>query len=289
MITTAEIRKEQEQKRIMLRCNSNTLTNIITEGTTCSLFEAEIITKKAKEVFRLDEYSANAPMQPGQMIWQAIDQNEPPGKPLDKCKYRRIVLTVHKLEEDLECEQKYGSGGLRQQQIVRITEEALEQETLLTIEDLRKILTCNEKTVRIALKALAKRGMIVPTRGNKKDIGPGVTHRYKTLELFIKGHEPLQISRQLTHSLKSVERYIHSFCRVVYTQKMTRDSMQTALITGFSMHLVNQCFEIRDKMMKTEAWKKRIEEIEELGSRYWESTDSKKKASHCGKRRSKCL
>jgi predicted transcriptional regulator len=279
MIVTTEIRKEQAEKRALLRCSSETLTNVITEGTNCSFFEAKVITQKAKEVFKLDEYAPDAPLQPGQMVWQAIDQNEPPGKPLEKCKFHRIVLTIHRLEEDREAYCKFGASARRQQQIARIAEEALQQETLLTLEEIAILLSHDESTIRRDAKTLRDKGFLIPTRGNKKDIGPGVTHRQKTIELFIKGHEPLEISNQIKHALKSVERYIQSFCRVVYTQRMTRDSLQTALITGFSMALVNRCLELRDQVIKTDAYKSRLDQIEENGAKYWEAVDSKKKAS----------
>ena len=56
----------------------------------------------------------------------------------------------------------------------------------LTQEDIAaKLLNCGVRTVRRDIKALAKRGMIVPTRGQQKDIGPGVSHKVEAVRLFM--------------------------------------------------------------------------------------------------------
>lgn len=281
MILNTQVRKEQLEKRIQLRERSSILSTVISNGTNCSPFEADIISEKALEVFRLGDYSyeEEKPLQTGQMIWQAISGDEPPGKPLNKCIYKKIVLTVHNLNEDREVKQKHGNSAKRGQQILRMSREAESQGTLLTIEDLGTLLDCDEKTIRNDIKRLKNiHGLDVPTRGNKCDIGPGVTHCEKAIELFIKGADEVAIARELKHSLKAVRRYIANFCKITYTQSMTSDSLQTALITGCSSSLVSKYMELKDKYMLTASYKKRIEEIESRGIRFWESEGFKKKA-----------
>jgi hypothetical protein len=279
MLLNNETRNIQAEKRIQLQSCLSILTNAIESGTNCSNFEAEAITGVTQEILGLGEYSEERHLQPGQMIWQAIAADEPPGKPLDKCVYKRIVLTVHKLEEDRETKWDHGMSAKRGQQIVRMTREALDQGALLTAEGLGTILDCNEKTIRKDIKRFErKHDVTIPTRGNKCDIGPGVTHSEKTVEMFIKGKEPVDIARDLQHSLKAVERYINTFCRVVHCQSMARDSLQTALIVGVSSSLVSKYLDLRDRFLKTHAYRDRLKRIEEIGSRYWETVDSKKKA-----------
>ena len=132
MILNTEMRKNQEEERIKLRCSPETFTSIITEGSNCSRFEAEQITKKAIEVFNLGEHSDSTRILPGQMIWKAIDANEPPGKPLSKCIFKRIVLTLHDVAEDTLIKHRDGSRAKRIHQILRITNEACDQGTYLT-------------------------------------------------------------------------------------------------------------------------------------------------------------
>ena len=65
MILNTERRNDQVEQRLELRCSSATLANVITEGTNCSRFEAEIITEKAEEIFQLGDYSQRSSLQPG--------------------------------------------------------------------------------------------------------------------------------------------------------------------------------------------------------------------------------
>ena len=278
MISTTLMRNEERDKRIEHRSALLTFTNLIADGTNCSRFEAQVISSKAEEVFGLGEYREDAKLQPGQMIWRAISGEEPPGKPLTKCEFKTIRLTVHRLDEDLEVRQAHGLGAKRQQQISRMTVEALDQGTLLTQEDLGVLLDCDVKTIRQDIHAIQKRtGLLVSTRGTKQDIGPGVTHREKAVELYIQGRDAVGIARDLNHSLKAVERYISSFCRIVHAQAEVHNTLKTALIVGVSVALVNRNLALRDTWMKTEAYQARLKEIEELGLRYWEASDAKKK------------
>jgi hypothetical protein len=279
MIVNTEMRKSQEEERINLRCSQETFTNIITAGSNCSEFEAKQITKKAIEVFDLGEHSDSQRMFPGQMLWNAIDATEPPGKPLSKCIFKRIVLTLHEIAEDTIIKHRDGSRAKRIRQILRISNEAYDQGTCLTIEDLSIILGSDEKTIRTDIKRYRSEhpDVVVPTRGNKCDIGPGVTHREQTLRLFLTGKDPEAISMHLNHSLKAVERYITSFSRVVFCQSKVHNSLQTALITGYSIALVNLCLSLKNEFMKTVHYKDRLEIIERIGTQYWEVQDAKKK------------
>jgi len=146
------------------------------------------------------------------------------------------------------------------------------------VEDMAILLDCDEKTIRLDIKRFQeKHNILVPTRGNKKDIGPGITHREKAIALYIEGMDALAIGRQLQHSLKAVERYISTFCRVIYCQQNMRDTLKTALVIGISVSLVNKYLEIKDKYWKEPEYQNRIAEIEKAGEEYWEYQDSKKK------------
>jgi len=120
-----------------LRSTAHSLTRIISEGTNCSPFEASIITEIAQEIFRIGDHHEKESLQVGQMIWQdTISKDEPPGKPLDECKFKRIRLTIVSIDEGIEILKQYGHSAKRGQQILRMTREVLDQRALLTQEDL---------------------------------------------------------------------------------------------------------------------------------------------------------
>lgn len=278
MIDNTVARNNQSVKRISLRSSQETFANVIAEGTSCSKFEASVISAKALEIFNLGPYGDEASFLPGQMSWRAIDATEPPGKPLRDCKYHTIRLTVHALAEDSEVLQNYGRSAKRGQQMARMCEEAFVQGTLLTQEDLATLLDCDVRTIRSDQKHFQeKHGILLATRGNKCDIGPGITHREKAIRLFIEGLESLAIARRLQHSLKAVERYINSYCRIVHCQRQLRDTLKTAMVVGVSVSLVKKCLDIHENHCLNPLYRDRLGSIEAVGSAFWEAQDSKKK------------
>jgi hypothetical protein len=285
MVQTTALREQESTKRLFLRSATNTFERVVAEGTSCSSFEATVIAQKAQEVFRLGDHNDDATMQPGQVVWQAIEEGEPAGKPLSCCKFKHLRLTVFAIEEDREVKLHYGHSAKRGQQCMRIATEALDQGALLTQEDLAELLDSDVKTIRNDIKRYQqKHNILIPTRGNKKDIGPGITHRERTVELFLEGKDQVAIARDLKHSLKAVERYIQTFCRVVYAQQQLRNSLKTALVVGVSVASVNRYLGVRDKYLKTPEYKERIAEIEAEGTRFWEYQDGKKKSGRTARR-----
>lgn len=276
MIQTYAHQKELQEARLDLKTIEGMFTNLITDGTNCSPFESEVIVEKAKEVFAIGDHAEGKILQPGQMIWTALDMNEPPGKPLKACKLRRIILTHIKPKEDAEVRRSYNRSAKRQQQINRMAVEAQEQQALLTQEDLAEILDTDVRTIRRDIQHLRERGISVPTRGQQKDIGPGVTHRVQAITLFLEEKEPLEIARNIKHSLTAVERYIDTFCRVVYCQRRFRNTLQTALVVGVSVHTVNTYLGLHTDACDDPAYRERIAEIEERGRIYYKNVDFKK-------------
>ncbi|PIE59015.1 MAG: hypothetical protein CSA33_00130 [Desulfobulbus propionicus] len=125
MIQTYAHQKEVDENRLSLKTIESLFTNLIREGTNCSHFESEIIVEKAKEVFAIGDRTERNILQSGQMIWTALDIDEPPGKPLEDCKLKRIILTHINPKEDAEVRTRYNRSAKRQQQINRMAVEAL--------------------------------------------------------------------------------------------------------------------------------------------------------------------
>ncbi len=276
MIQTYAHQKQLHEARIDIKTLERLFANVITEGTNCSAFESDVIVEKAKEVFAIGDHAEGQILQPGQMVWTAIDLNEPPGKPLKDCQLRRIILTHMAPKEDAEVRRAYGPAAKRRQQILRMSVEAKDQQALLTQEDLAEILDTDVRTIRRDIQALRNDEILVPTRGQIKDIGPGVTHRVKAISLFLQEKEPVEIARTIKHSLTAVERYIDTFCRVVYCQRMFRNNLKTALVVGVSMATVNTYLTLHADACEDPAYRERIHEIEQRGRVYYKAVDFKK-------------
>jgi len=267
--------KNLMQARLDVKTCETMLSNIINLGTNCSPFESDVIVDKAKEVFCIGEYGESQVLQPGQVVWLAVDAQEPAGKPIKYCTMKRVVVQ-YIANEDSAIHRMYGLAAKRRRQILRVTTEAKDQGAYLTQEDLSKLLNSDIRTIRRDIKELKGEGIIVPTRGQQKDIGPGVTHREIAVKLFLEGKEPLEIARQIKHTLHSVERYVDTYCRVLFCQRKTDDKLQTALIVGISYFQVNSYLAIRDEYITKRVYQDRVEQIEQRGQAYWNNLDFKK-------------
>ena len=167
---------------------------------------------------------------------------------------------------------------------MRMAVEAQEQGALLTQEDLALLTGRDVRTIRSDIHKLRAQGISVPTRGTVQDIGPGVTHKEKAVRLWLGGKEPLEVARFLNHSLRAVERYIQTFCRVVYAQRRMRDILKTALVVGISVPAANRYFDLHCELIDREPfYKERLDEVLRLGETHWVARDGKKSPSRTPK------
>ena len=283
MIITQELKKEQLERRLRLKSAEETFAQIITSGTNCSPMEALIIVEKAKEVFAVGEHAEGNVLLDGQEVFFAVAAEAPPGVPIQQCAKRRVVLTHISRAEDLEALHEFGASAKRQQQILRMAGEAQQQRAYLSQEDLALLLDCDVRTIRADVRRLGQRGLTVATRGTARDIGPGVTHKRKAVELWLSGKETPDVARDLHHSLKAVERYVHTFCRVVYAQRQLRNVLKTAMVVGISVAGARGYLDLHgDLMSKDEFYRNRLEEVLRIGGEYWQAADGKKRPSPTG-------
>ena len=153
----------------------------------------------------------------GQLVWYARAKDEKGGANRTAKDYRnvRTVLSLISKEEIPQL----GSGSvmrrLQQTRAVRLIQEAFSQGAVLSQPDLAAIMLIEKSNVGKKLRAYQKEtGKVIPTTGNVLDIGPAITHKERTIELYLKGYNELQISRMINHDLASVERYIGAMKRV---------------------------------------------------------------------------
>jgi len=176
----------------------------------------------------------------GQMHYLAVNENEPAGKPIALCKKTSIKVTLHKPDEDLNVYNKSGLHGLRHHKILRIANEAIDQGGVLSCEDLAFILTSSVVTIKRDMSYMRKKGVVLPTRGWRHEMGRGQTHKTQILDLYLSGYQFSDIERRTKHSETAVKRYIQDFARVVllHTKRFSVD--QIRISTGFSHRLIGE-------------------------------------------------
>ena len=159
----------------------------------------------------------------------------------------------------MEVYEKFGLSAYRQHILLRITQEARDQNALLTIKDLVKLLKSSYSTIKRDIKYFRERELYVPLRGIVKDIGPS-SHKSKIVELYVKGYTPTEIQRSTRHSLQSIERYIKDFSRVSILTQREESIDNIRLIVGISERLIKEYQELFIKY-KDGDHKQRVEEL----------------------------
>jgi DNA-binding CsgD family transcriptional regulator len=218
------------------------MQNVAVHGTGLSPWEAKVLVEAIEEVYFADPAMRTAAE--GQLKYSCVAASEPPGKKIEECRRVTVLLTVLDPNDQggLEYDKKQASLTLRQRRLTRIADEAREQGGLLSQEDMAEILMCDVRTIRRDIQALRKRDILVATRGQVRDIGPGVTHRGVAVRLWLEGKEPVEIARHINHSIAAVKTFVEWYAQY------------------------------RDKSFFTQ----RIDEIELVGSQYYTAQDEKK-------------
>ncbi|MBI5466242.1 MAG: DUF1670 domain-containing protein, partial [Candidatus Kerfeldbacteria bacterium] len=245
------------------------------------------ILKTAKTIYNIDghgssEYEKDHTVRPGQMKVLGILVSEPAGKPLSMCQFGQAIVTLDAGSEDQEVRTRrkfimlnkegqqiecpvtdHGISLLRRFKIARITNEASEQGVLLTQEDLAyKIFGCGLRTVQRDIAFFKAQGLYIPTRGQQKDIGKGLTHRVKTIELYIERRFSIyKISLYIIHSLKAVEEYITSFSRIAYLAAKGFHCVEIAFSTRKSEALVREYLALYHKYQQNPQAQERLQEV----------------------------
>jgi hypothetical protein len=259
MIMGTEERQKEQDRRLRLKTQDNRLATMAMHGAGLTPWESGVLVDMVQEVYFDDP--SDRPLRDGQIRYECVATGEGAGKPIAECQLQTVVLSL--LHKDDRAVPHRSSAVLRQQRILRLAEEAREQGGLLSQEDLAQILTCHVCTIQRDIKVLRQtQGIIVPTRGQQKDIGPGVSHKAVIVKQWLQGKEPLEVARDTHHSLHATERYIQQFSRVSFLRRKDFFPLQIALTIGISTAAVDAYLELYESTHWMTQYRDRYEEIE---------------------------
>jgi len=269
---------EDQEKRIKIKNVNQQMKSLAVQGTGISPWEADVLVDVIEEVY-FSELNTKE-LKSDQIKYQCICASEGPGKSLKDCKMVTVVLTLfdEKDKGDFSSNNnKDRSVELRRRRLVRIVEEAKEQGGYLTQEDLSELLMCDVRTIRRDTKELKDVGLILPTRGQQKDIGPGITHRAIAIKLWLEGNEPVSVAQHIKHSVEAVENYLQKFKRVAFLKQKGFTDFEIALTVGISVYATKTFSQLYEEYKGKAFFKQRLEEINLVGGQYYQAQDEKKR------------
>ncbi len=192
----------------------------------------------------------------GQLIFHAVSCDVPPGIPVEEMHLVPVKLTLYTAEDCTSGTQ----DELLNRRILRITGEAFSQKALLTQADIAILLGESTKTISRHIARLESKGEAVPTRGRWKDIGPGVSHKKRILELYLRGDEYTDIERKTKHSGEAIMRYVKDFARVLVLTEEGYKGAELRVITGLSDKTIQEYRELI-KAYSGQEYQDRLEHI----------------------------
>jgi hypothetical protein len=181
----------------------------------------------------------------GEMTFLAVSAEAPPGRPVTQCQQVPVNLTLDS-PDDLRA-MRHGVAALRRSKIQRLTREAQDQGALLTQEDLARLLCASRSTIKRDIAYLRSGGVDVPTRGQMKDIGRGVSHKTCIVRDWLAGYTFSEIKKRRWHALGSIERYCMDFQRVARLHVHGLSAGEIRVSTGLSERLIQEHLDLYEE------------------------------------------
>ncbi len=214
--------------------------------------ESESILESAKRCLIRDNI-----LKEGEIEVSVISIEERSGRMVENMRKVRVRLTIDNGVEDNEVLKQSGRVPLRRIRIQRITGEAIEQEGILSQEDVGRYLNCNVRTVKRDIRIIKQSGIEVITRGVLHNIGRGQTHKVKIIGLYLEGKTFSEIRLRTHHSTGAIKRYLQDFQKVLMSlHNGIKDAETISSVTGLSITLVDQYIRLikessKDKQRKS--------------------------------------
>ena len=185
-------------------------------------------------------------LQPGELCYLAVASEEPPGKPIIACRKVQVSLGLA-TPEDHEVLRVEGLAAMRQQRLARLARQAQVQGGLLTVEYLAYLTCSSTATVKRDLAECRAMELAVPTRGQIRDIGPGVSHKAQVVQLYLWGLQFTEIERRTRHSEDSIRRYLADFRQIAALYARGASIPEIRVATGRSVGVIGEYIGIYER------------------------------------------
>lgn len=207
------------------------------QGYNLSPVEAMVLAQRLQQL--VDEQTGWSRQQ-GQITYQAIGIEEPPGKPLSLCRKVPVHLTVM-AEGDGQLWATEGPIAVRRVRVHRLVYEALMQGGALSQEDLACLLGVSLKTIKRIFAWYREQDERLPSRGEIQDMGRGVSHKIPVIRKYVEDLSFSHISQHLgKHGIPSMVRYLRHFALVMVLDDRGLTVGQMQSVIGISENLIQE-------------------------------------------------
>jgi len=208
--------------------------------------EAKALVKKMQEFV---EQETCGKRKNNQIVRAVVAVGEPAGKKIKDCKLVSVTLTMEFYGEEKILKEN-GLKYLKELKVHQLAFESYEQGGLLSHEDIQDILGISRSTIKRIVKKYKENDIFIPTRGQIEDIGPGITHKERIIELIVKGYLYSEIMILTAHTEASIENYERKFVKISYFHREGKNELKIRAITGYSEALIKSFIGLYKKSMK---------------------------------------
>lgn len=220
----------------------------------CPRFFGPILREKlAEELMNLFEAIApeRSRMKPGQVLWNALDQNTRGDSP--RRRYVPVVLTLISEQDVAQLTEGTPMLKIAEWSIARMIREAYDQGGILSSRDLG-LITLRHGTwpSRIRKHYEAEHQCTLPHTGALHDMGSCVTHKALIVrKVVLEKKDPAQVARECRHCQAAVDRYLKDYHRVKTLYELNQTVEFIHLATQIAKHVVVQYIDLLKEEEKT--------------------------------------
>jgi len=204
----------------------------------------KVLIQKIIELF--ETYSPQTPyLQPGQMLWVAVDKNTRADS--KKARFKPVVLTLITHDEiNALANSTQKISRLLPSVVARLCTEAYEQGTLLSMRDIGLIFKRYSPDISALRKTYEqKHRTILPTPATLQDMGSGVTHKAMILEkILLEKKDMATVRNETCHTQSAIDRYLKDYRRIEILLDDNKDFLTISRITQIPVYVIKQYAEI---------------------------------------------
>jgi hypothetical protein len=204
------------------------------------------------EDFIHDYYPLNSCFQMGQLLWFAVDKNEPGkyGKAMAHTHIKPVILTLVSAADIQNYKNGVALNQIQPQVLARLYQQAYDQGAVLTEADLSLIRHQCLKTISNQTRAYEdEHHVILPRRGTIHDLGRSVSHKAVICKKKRLQQKTIsEIALETNHSKEAVSRYLIDLERVEFCLKQKLSIESTSFITNLSTQLVLEYRDLLDEL-----------------------------------------
>lgn len=187
----------------------------------------------------------------GQFLWSAVHKDAQPvgGQPIAQTRLTPVILDLLPSQEIQDRAHGLTPRQARRQTVVRLFQQAYDQEGLLTNAEVALLIKVSPSTVSTYVRHWEQENQsLLPRRGTLHDMGPTLTHKRQILEKLIFEGKAVQVVCQETHhSPAAVLRYSTNFKQVLLCRRKNLANADIAFATKLSLRLVEEYQQLIDQ------------------------------------------